>query len=144
MNVIRKTIPAGQVTEFAFSQDVIHFVVKNLTNNRIYACLGNTYIENQSVVVLPFTSDHLIINETEESSVRCIQVYSESGGEVEVQCLEIASILTDISENLLRIKNATYGKDVRQAIHDSLLTIYTAEQALEARVERLENNQESE
>lgn len=142
MNVIRKTIPAGQVTEFAFNVDVTHFVVKNLTDNRIYACLGNTYVEEESITVLPLTSDNLIINEDEENSVRCVQIYSEYGGEVEVQCLQTTSIFTDISENLLTILNATYGKDVRKAIHDSIQTIYNAEQSLEDRISRLEDNEE--
>lgn len=142
MNVIRKNVEVG-LTEFRFDKEGINFIVKNLTSGRIYACLGDTYMESISVAILSNMSESLLIDENNETATKIVQIYAEEAGEVEIQCLSYSSLLSDILTNLVTIKNGVYGKDIRQAIHDSIQIINTKENTVEKLLSNLIKNSTS-
>lgn len=123
MQLLRKTIKAKTAVEFKFDVLCTRFLVKNLTDNSIYACLGDIFDKDFSAIILSGASENLEINESLENPTCSITIYSEIGGDIEVQALTYTSLKTDIQENLKNIVNAVFGKNVRQAIHDSIQII---------------------
>lgn len=123
MQLLRKTISNNSITEFKFDLNCTRFLVKNLTESPIYACLGDSFDKDSSSIILSERSEYLEINEELENATTSITVYAEGNGEIEVQALTYTTIKTDILDNLKLILNAIFGKDVRQAIHNSIQII---------------------
>lgn len=123
MQLLRKEVSENSTTEFSFDLMCTKFLVKNLTSGKIYACLGNKYIESSSSLILTLNSEYLIVNEELENPTKSVTVYSEKAGEIEVQALEYTCLSVDLLNNLKIIENGIYGKDVRKAIHDSIQII---------------------
>ena len=141
MNVIRQNVEANQINEFEFDQAGLNFQVKNLTEKNIYVCLGANYVETLTVVVLPNTSETLIIDEDNELPTPLIQIYAEKSGEVEIQCLKSSSLYADFDTNLSTIETGVYGKDIRKAIHDCIKAIHLRQLDLERKISLLINKE---
>lgn len=143
MQLLRKTIKAKTAVEFKFDVLCTRFLVKNLTNNSIYACLGDIFDKDSSAIILSELSEYLEINENLENPTCSITVYSENDGDIEVQALTYTSLKTDIQENLKNIANAVFGKNVRQAIHDSIQIINNKVNKVEKALKNLIKNSTS-
>lgn len=120
MQLLRKKVLANTETEFKFDVSCTRFLVKNLTEDAIYACLGNVFDESSSSVILSGISEYLEVNEKLENPTTSIMIKAKVGGDIEVQALTYTALKVDILENLNKIITAVFGKDVRQAIHDSI------------------------
>ncbi len=120
MQLLRKKVLANIETEFKFDVSCTRFLVKNLTEDAIYACLGEVFDEDCSAVILSGMSEYLEVNEKIENPTTSIMIKSKVDGDIEVQALTYTSLKIDIQENLNKIITATFGKNVRQAIHDSI------------------------
>lgn len=120
MQLLRKKILASTETEFKFDVSCTRFLVKNLTDDAIYACLGEVFDEDCSAVILSGMSEYLEVNEKLENPTTSIVIKAKKAGDIEVQALTYTALKVDIIENLDKIISAIFGKDVRQAIHDSI------------------------
>lgn len=123
MQLLRKNVVANTTTEFKFDVSCTKFLVKNLTDDFIYACLGDEFDENSSSIILSGMSEYLEINEKLENPTTSITIRAKVAGDIEVQALTYTSLKVDILENLNKILSSIFGKDVRQAIHDSIQII---------------------
>lgn len=120
MQLLRKKVLANIETEFKFDVSCTRFLIKNLAEDAIYACLGEVFDEDCSAVILSGMSEYLEVNEKLENPTTSIMIKSKVDGDIEVQALTYTSLKIDIQENLNKIIIAVFGKDVRQAIHDSI------------------------
>lgn len=140
MQILRKSVTAKSVTEFKFDLNCTKFLVKNLTGGKMYASLGNEYLENFSSLILKDMSEYLEVNEDFENPTTSVTVYSEFDGEIEVQALQYTALSINILDNLKKIANAVFGKDVRMAIHDSIQIINNKANNLEKLLKNLIKN----
>ena len=93
MQVKRINVNANEVTKFVFDVWASSFFVKNFTDGAILVCLGDTFVENESIKI-PANFAEEIENNFNEQVARyttkqytTVTVKAEKGGEVEVQCI---------------------------------------------------------
>lgn len=120
MNILRKEVTENETTLFELKSVTTSFLIKNLTSANIYVCFKSTFEEEKSSVILANSYEHFKIQELEDLGITDISIKALANGEVEIHCLEYNFINDDIAQNLDDIKHAKKGRDVRQAIHDSI------------------------
>lgn len=143
MQLLRKNVSANSIISFEFDLSCTKFLVKNLTKNNIYACIGDIYIEENAALILPNISEQLCINQELENPTTTVMIFCEGTGEIEVQALTYTTLFTDILNNLKIIAKGIYGKDIRKAIHDSIQIINNKANKIENLLKKLIRNETS-
>lgn len=93
MKVKRENINPNSTKNFEFDVTATEFVVKNLTNSNIIACLGD-FDEDNGVKIPAMTSEIISDNFCEiyvgysARTYNKVSVKTDVGGEVEVRCLK--------------------------------------------------------
>ena len=90
MKIERKNFN-NETKTFTFDVNVFEFLVKNLTDEDILVCFGDTF-DNATSIKIPSYSSQIITEnlrqDTAEYMNNSVTVKATGEGEVEVQCLE--------------------------------------------------------
>lgn len=90
MKIQRKSVNNEQKT-FTFDVNAREFLVKNLTDDDIMVCLGDSYSADNSILIPSYCSQIITENIREDTSDylhNTLVVACNGEGSVEVQCLE--------------------------------------------------------
>lgn len=91
LKIIRKNITASDYTEFEFDVQGLEFIVTNTNDFSIYAALSDEEpTSTDSMIKIPANTARVCLRNKSNSSDNAftkVYIYSESAGEVEVQCI---------------------------------------------------------
>ena len=93
MKVKRLNVNANETVKFVFDVWASSFFVKNFTDGAIFVCLGDAFVEDESIKI-PANFAEQIENNFNEQVARyttkqytTVTIKAEKDGEVEVQCI---------------------------------------------------------
>lgn len=93
MEVKRMTLSANTETKFVFKVLARSFFIKNFSEGALFVCLGEKFIEAESIKI-PAGFAEQIENNFDETynkyttkQYTTVTIKAEKGGEVEVQCI---------------------------------------------------------
>lgn len=93
LQLVRKNITANEANKFEFEVEGFEFLVKNFTEGDIYVAYENT-TDTSKMSKIPSMSGLVFLRNKSTGSTgsgnssKEVYVYSDTSGEVEVQCLK--------------------------------------------------------